>query len=452
MRASGAPFSLRVAGLAWLALFSMDSARPAAAQGPVAAWGFGEGSGAVASDVSGYGNHGSLSGATWTTGKYGSGLAFNGSNALVSVADAASLDLSTGMTLEAWVNPTSTASSWRDVIFKSVDMYYLEGASPKGGAPAAGGTFTGPLYGTGVLPILSWSHLATTYDGATLRLYVNGVQVASRAQTGAIRVSGGTLSIGGNAAFGQYWIGRIDEVRIYNRALSASQIQADMSTPIAQAASPAPPPVTPPATGTTLRWQQPSGSSQVDEFRVYKGPALDQGDLVYAGLPAPDSQGVYSTSVQLDEIAQGIQTYVWLTAANASGESPPSNAKLYPEGCVSATDADCDGVLDADDNCPYWPNPGQEDRGGRNNLLPDGVGDACQCGDVSGDGLITSDDTMIIKRAVARPPRAVMPHPELCDVGGSAGCSGSDAVIIQRALSTPPRAVIVPQCDPALMP
>jgi len=476
MRALRPSFVIHVTGLVWVTLMSVGAVRPAAAQtsGLVAAYGFEEGSGATVADASGGANHGSISGATWTTGKSGSALNFNGSGALVTVADSASLDLTSGMTLEAWVYPTSTGAAWKDVLYKSVDMYYLNGASPQsGGAPAAGGSFiASPLYGKAALPANTWSHLASTYDGATLRLYVNGVQVGHRTQTGPIHTSAGNLTLGGDAAFGQYWAGRIDEVRIYNGALSASQIQTDMNTAIGPAAlaPPAapPPPVTPPATGTPLSWQQPAGSAPVDEFRVYKGPAPYQGDLVYAGTPALDAQGVYSASVQIDEIDQGIPVYVWLTAANASGESPPSNANLYPEGCDPLADADCDGVPDdgapgnlhcatgqsvgCDDNCPYWPNPGQADTGGLGAAPPDGIGDECQCGDVNGDGRVTSADSVIIMRTLVVPPRASMVRPDLCDVGASVGCTSSDSVIVMRAQSTPPRATIVQQCDPALMP
>jgi len=77
-----------------------------------------------------------------------------------------------------------------------------------------------------------WAHLAATYDGVMMRLYVNGVQVASRAQTGAIATSTNALQIGGDTIYGQYFAGRIDEVRIYNRALSAAQIQSDMNTAV----------------------------------------------------------------------------------------------------------------------------------------------------------------------------------------------------------------------------
>ncbi len=74
--------------------------------------------------------------------------------------------------------------------------------------------------------------MAATYDGVTLRFFVNGLLVASRAQTGAITASSDALTIGGNAYSGQNWSGLIDEVRIYNRALSATEIHTDMNIPV----------------------------------------------------------------------------------------------------------------------------------------------------------------------------------------------------------------------------
>ena len=64
-----------------------------------------------------------------------------------------------------------------------------------------------------------------------MRLYVNGVEVANRAQGGAIHVSNGSLSVGGDLA-GVYFAGVIDEVRVYDRALSAAAIQVDLATPV----------------------------------------------------------------------------------------------------------------------------------------------------------------------------------------------------------------------------
>src|SRR3954470_16681998 len=88
----------------------------AAQTGPVAAYGFNEGTGGTVSDSSGNGNTGTISGATWTaSGKFGSALTFNGTNTLVSIAHSASLNLTAAMTLEAWVKP-SGLSIWRCVL------------------------------------------------------------------------------------------------------------------------------------------------------------------------------------------------------------------------------------------------------------------------------------------------------------------------------------------------
>ena len=199
----------------------------------MAAYSFDEGVGSSVGDASSFANTGTVSGATWTSGQYGNALLFNGAGSLVSVPSSASLELTDAMTLEAWVNPSTVTSRWRDVIYKEDDNYYLEATSTVGARPAAGGTFSGsPLYGPAALSAGTWTHLAVTYDGANLTLYVNGIQVATRAQTGTIEVSNNDLTIGGNNLYGQYFTGIIDEVRIYNQALSATEIQTDMATPI----------------------------------------------------------------------------------------------------------------------------------------------------------------------------------------------------------------------------
>jgi concanavalin A-like lectin/glucanase superfamily protein len=202
--------------------------------GLVAEYRFDEGAGPSVSDSSGSGNTGTIDGATWTTsGKYGDALYFNGTDAMVTVNDSPSLDLTVGMTLEAWVNPSVATTHFEDVIYKGTDdIYFLEGSSDPSGWPATGGTFSGgPMYGTAALPPNAWSHLAATYDGASLVLYVGGAQVASRAVTGAIPTSTGPLTLGGDPLYGQHWAGLIDEVRIYGRALGVNEILESMAAP-----------------------------------------------------------------------------------------------------------------------------------------------------------------------------------------------------------------------------
>ena len=76
----------------------------------VAAYNFDEASGTILNDYSGNANNGTISGATWATGHDGGALSFDGADDWVTIADSASLDLTTGMTLEAWVNPTVQSS------------------------------------------------------------------------------------------------------------------------------------------------------------------------------------------------------------------------------------------------------------------------------------------------------------------------------------------------------
>ena len=208
--------------------------------GLVAAYSFSAGSGSVLADVSGNGNNGTITNATWTTsGKYGDALVFNGTNARVNINDSASLHLTTGMTLEAWVNPSTVNSNWRDVIYKGNDNYWLEATSNSGSKPAAGATLGSSdvdTLGTAALTTNTWAFLTETYNGSTLTLYVNGTQVSSLAHTGNIATSTNPLQIGGDSIYGQYFQGMIDNVRIYNTALTQAQIQTDMTTAVTSAA------------------------------------------------------------------------------------------------------------------------------------------------------------------------------------------------------------------------
>jgi len=203
--------------------------------GLVAAYSFDEGAGNTVADLSGHGNVGVISDVTWSkAGHFGNALQFAG-NGWVTVSDSPSLNLNT-MTLEAWVYPTATMDGWIDVMMKETAVggsYYLC-ANSQWGVPVGGVTITQEqmVLGLAALPREQWSHLATTYDGSYQRMYLNGVLVASRAQQGVVAPSTGPLRFGGDSVWGERFTGVIDEVRIYNRALSISEIQSDMKTAI----------------------------------------------------------------------------------------------------------------------------------------------------------------------------------------------------------------------------
>jgi hypothetical protein len=232
------PRAVLLAGLCLVVL----AAAPAAAQataGPVAAYGFEDAGPATAGDSSAFGNAGSVQGAVRVPGRYGSGMSFDGTNDSVIVPDAGSLNLASGMTLEAWVKPTAT-DGWRTVAIKqrlSNISYGLYGSSSVVSTDGEDGSaaFSSP-------DANSWTHVASTYDGNTLRVYVNGVQAGtSTARSGPITPGNGPLSIGGNSIWGEWFKGVIDEVRVYDRSLSAAEIQSDMTAPVGNPASPSGP-------------------------------------------------------------------------------------------------------------------------------------------------------------------------------------------------------------------
>ena len=203
--------------------------------GLVLGYGFEETAGTTANDASTAKNNGTINGPVSSTGgKFGRALSFDGTNDRVDVPDAASLDLTTGMTLEAWVKPTSNVG-WRTVLMKERGTDLLYALYSSNGSKPRTENFTtveNTAAGTTALPLNAWSHLASTYDGTNLRFYVNGALVTTKATTGAMPNTANPLRIGGNAVWGEYFAGLIDEVRVYNRALTEAELKADMAAAV----------------------------------------------------------------------------------------------------------------------------------------------------------------------------------------------------------------------------
>jgi VanZ family protein len=145
----------------------------------VAAFAFDSDSGAVARDETGHGHDGAVSNASWTDrGRLGGALIFNGRSSEVVVADSAALDLTDAMTLEAWILLASEPGIEPAVISRSGTIYYLHGPSRVGQyAVQAGGRFGAIPRWVALnepIPLGTWTHLAVTYDGQSMRLYVDG--------------------------------------------------------------------------------------------------------------------------------------------------------------------------------------------------------------------------------------------------------------------------------------
>jgi hypothetical protein len=202
--------------------------------GPVAEYSFDEGTGEAVADLSGNGNEGTVEGASWSRGRYGSALEFDGSSTCVSVPDSGSLQLSEEFTIEAWVRPEGSFVD-EPLILKEVEpgagpSYDLGIGISEAGRPegyAEGDEVEAPHE----LERGVWAHLAYTYDGGRMRLFVDGEQVASK-WVGADTMEGsGPLRIGCWPGH-EYAEARIDEVRLYDRALDAGEVAADMEAPI----------------------------------------------------------------------------------------------------------------------------------------------------------------------------------------------------------------------------
>src|SRR5215217_6756810 len=115
-------------------------------------------------------------------------------------------------------------------------LLLLAGVIPGEGGPlvpAGGSTLDGTIrqtFGTDAVAPGRWTNVAFVFDGETERLYVHGRVVATRPARGRIQVSGDPLWIGGNRPYGEHFDGLIDEVRVYDRALSTREIRRDMTT------------------------------------------------------------------------------------------------------------------------------------------------------------------------------------------------------------------------------
>lgn len=199
----------------------------------IAAWYAADGN---ANDLQG-GNNGTLqNGTTFGSGKVGQSFVFDGADDQITVPHNANQNVGSNLTIEAWINPTTVVTHGATILQKrtsgNVGGYVFEPTQPAGGGAPNGLQFVimiGGIYSTlnpaNVLQPNVWQHVAATYDGSFMRIYVNGVEVANKPQTGAIDAVTAPIVIGRNAVNNAGFQGGIDEVSLYNRALTASEIR-----------------------------------------------------------------------------------------------------------------------------------------------------------------------------------------------------------------------------------
>ncbi len=228
--------------IAFLALFCIFSGQFAIAQdGLVGYWMFDEDDGEEAADSSEMGNHGVFVGnIDWVEGKFGTALEFTESASCVKIEHSESINFIKEFTIALWAKPEETQPSYGKLICKqkSVEYPYAIQFNDPGelirGTVNAAGRFDTP----GIPSFTEWGHLALTYDGEVELLYKDGVEAARTIATGDLQQNNLELSIGSRLDSAQSFTGILDDVRLYNRALSQAEIQEVMEGPISFAVSP----------------------------------------------------------------------------------------------------------------------------------------------------------------------------------------------------------------------
>src|SRR4051794_27921262 len=172
-------------------------------------------------------------GATYTTGEVGQAFSLNGTTAYVSAPDNASLHLTSALTIEGWFFLTG-GSGVRTIVAKTAgssfsNSFVIYIAANGAIAAAYGDSSSIDGFSTSTFPTTNvWHHFAYTYDGTTQQLFLDGASAGSAAATTAIGYDTHPLLIGAdidNESLISFFPGRVDELAIYNRVLSSTEIQ-----------------------------------------------------------------------------------------------------------------------------------------------------------------------------------------------------------------------------------
>jgi hypothetical protein len=224
--------------------FTINNPAPAPSGILLAAYSMDEGAGTVLTDSTSHSNNGTLiNGTAWATGHSGKALSFDGVNDYVSMPNAATFELSgKELTIEFWANVQEGGSTPDGVVlakpWTSGQMnspYYQYGVEFWGGSQSyvfVVGTQSGARFFSLPAGYSSWNHVAFTYDGSYVRGYLNGVQKFAAAESSNLTVRGTNLRLGVDATLNQPFKGMLDDLRIYSRCLSQTEVQADMNTPV----------------------------------------------------------------------------------------------------------------------------------------------------------------------------------------------------------------------------
>lgn len=203
-------------------------------------WKFDENTGTSTADSSGSGNTGTLTfGAGWSSGQRNSGVSLDGVDDYVQVGAQSSLVMNNSASITAWIHPTGAGSdgAFGGAIVVKEGEYVLS-RLPNGRIQWAFAN-SNPgwqLTNTGfAAPLNEWTHIAVTYDNGTIKTYANGTLVHTYSGSGSIgeaNTGQNDFRVGGRQFLSHHFQRRIDEVRVYNRAATPSEIIELMGDPI----------------------------------------------------------------------------------------------------------------------------------------------------------------------------------------------------------------------------
>ena len=201
-------------------------------------WKLDETSGRDVADSSGNGNIGKiLSGEPrWQTsgGKIDGALLFDGKGDFVHLANESNFDFTGEVTVTAWIKVNRFDKEWQTIVAKGDSAWRLQRNQNTNalefactGLQIPNGSQYGGLYGNKAVNDGKWHHVAGLYDGEKMYIYIDGIVDVSQPASGAIATSDHPVFIGENVEMkGRLWNGLIDDVRVYNYALSEGQITA----------------------------------------------------------------------------------------------------------------------------------------------------------------------------------------------------------------------------------
>lgn len=335
--------------LALLAVLLSPPQRVPATGDLAAAFAFSENSGTTAEDASGNGNHGTLlNGVTWTeSGRFGTGLSFEGGDDRVDIANSSSVSPTSAITLSAWVRTEQITSQYVFYKVSSSNPVYalkLHASGNVAGQFVIGGVMHALGSETRYIPN-EWMYVTVTYDGSMIRLYLNGQLEGSEAASGSIGTSSGSLLLGG-APSEDPLEGRLDEVRIYSRALSQAEIWADMFGPVDSTAP------------LTVTFQEPAANARVlttTALAATFGRAMNAASISTSTLQLRDSAlNLISTTVTFDAVRHRAQvtpsspltpgvTYTLTVHGGSTGVVAADGALMTEDVVWSVTVAGVDG-------------------------------------------------------------------------------------------------------------